>query len=76
MSINSDFNTKEITKDCFKTISRTKQLEEYEYNKKQIECISKVLIESANVPPLLIDWLIESVQKNTAIKYEYFKNSN
>lgn len=42
--------------------------EEYLENQKQIDCISKVLIENADVPKKLIDWLIEAVKKNTIIE--------
>jgi len=44
--------------------------EEYIQNKKQIDCIKKVLIERANVPKKLIDWLIETVQENEKLKYK------
>ena len=39
--------------------------EEYLQNQKQIDCISKVLVEQADVPKKLIDWLIDAVRKNT-----------
>ena len=42
----------------------------YVQNQKQIECISKVLVEHADVPQKLIDWLIQSVRENTIIEYE------
>ena len=42
--------------------------EEYLQNKKQIECISNILVEHADVPKKLIDWLIEAVRKNTIIE--------
>ena len=42
--------------------------EEYLQNQKQIECISNVLVEHADVPKKLIDWLIEAVRKNTIIE--------
>ena len=42
--------------------------EVYVQNKKQIECISKVLVEHADVPQKLIDWLIQSVRENTIIE--------
>lgn len=48
--------------------------EQYLQNKKQIDCISKVLVEQADVPQKLIDWLIESVRENT--KLECSVNSN
>lgn len=42
--------------------------EEYIENQKQIDCISKVLVEHADVPKKLIDWLIDAVKKNTIIE--------
>lgn len=42
--------------------------EEYIQNQKQIDCISKVLVEHADVPQKLIDWLIECVRNNTKIE--------
>ncbi len=42
--------------------------EEYLQNQKQIDCISKVLVEHADVPQKLIDWLIEAVRNNTIIE--------
>jgi len=42
--------------------------EEYLQNQKQIECISNVLVEHADVPKKLIDWLIEAVRNNTKIE--------
>ena len=44
--------------------------EEYLENQRQIDCISKVLIEHADVPKKLIDWLIEAVRNNTKIECE------
>lgn len=44
--------------------------EEYLQNQKQIDCISRVLIEHADVPKELIDWLIDSVRNNTKIECE------
>ena len=44
--------------------------EEYLENKKQIDCISKVLVEQADVPKKLVDWLIDAVRKNTKIECE------
>ena len=50
-------------------ISKEKILEEeYLKNQKQIECISNVLVEHADVPKKLIDWLIEAVRNNTKIE--------
>lgn len=46
---------------------------EYVENQKQIDCITKVLIEHSDVPPKLIDWLIEAVEENAALKYKLSK---
>ncbi len=48
--------------------------QEYTQNQKQINCITKVLVENANIPPLLIDWLIDCVQKNTTIRNNFLNN--
>lgn len=48
--------------------------QEYIKNQAQINCITKVLIENADVPPLLIDWLIDCVQKNTTIRNNFLNN--
>lgn len=42
--------------------------EEYLQNQKQIDCISNVLVEHANVPKKLVDWLIDAVRNNTKIE--------
>lgn len=44
--------------------------EEYLQNQKQIDLISKVLVEQADVPKKLIDWLIEAVRNNTKIEFK------
>ena len=49
-------------------INRFYTNEEYLQNQKQIDCISKVLVEHADVPKKLVDWLIESVRNNTKIE--------
>ena len=46
---------------------------EYVENKKQIDCITKVLVEHSDVPPKLIDWLIEAVEENATLKYKLSK---
>ena len=47
--------------------------EKYLQNQKQIECITKVLVEDADIPPKLINWLIESVQENATLEYKLSK---
>ena len=48
-------------------ISKIKSSEEYLQNQLQIKCIKDILINHADVPEKLIDWLIEAVEKNTAL---------
>jgi len=42
--------------------------EEYKQNQMQINCIKKTLIEHADVPEKLINWLIDSVKENTILE--------
>jgi len=58
---------------CIKFNNNIKKNPDYIQNQKQIDCITKVLIERADVPPKLIDWLIESVQENVSLEYKYNK---
>lgn len=48
--------------------------EEYLQNQLQINYISKLLVEHAEVPKKLVDWLIEAVKDNT--KFECKKNND
>lgn len=48
--------------------------EKYLQNQLQINYISKILVEHADVPQKLVDWLIEAVKDNT--KYECKKNND
>jgi len=43
-------------------------LEEYKQNQMQIDCIKKALVEHADVPEKLINWLIEAVRENTILE--------
>lgn len=56
--------------------NKIKNKPDYIQNQKQIDCITKVLIEHADVPPKLIEWLIKSVQENAIIEYELSKKYN
>lgn len=60
----------------FNSLSKVQKNKEYQLNKSKINCIKKALIEHADVPEQLIDWLIESVEENVALEYEFslFKN--
>lgn len=50
-----------------KKIEKIKNSEEYKQNQMQIDCIKKVLVEHGDVPEKLIDWLIDSVQRNAEL---------
>lgn len=52
-----------------KAIEKVKQSHEYQLNQKQIEIITKVLVEHADVPQEILDTLIDSVQKNVTLEY-------
>lgn len=51
-----------------KAIEKVKQSQEYQKNQKQIEIISNVLVEHADVPQELINMLIHSVQENVSLE--------
>ena len=72
-SIKLNTNTINLSK---KSINKLKKNPEYVQNQKQIECITKVLIEHADVPPKLINWLIESVKENATLEYKLIKLQN
>lgn len=54
-------------KSYLKKLNKIKNSEQYRQNEMQINCIKKVLIEHSDVPPKLLDWLIESVEQNTML---------
>lgn len=70
MSDNIIFIKSQTDEQYFKSLKKVQQSPEYIQNQKQIDCISKLLVEHADVPQMLIDWLIESVQENVALEYE------
>lgn len=76
MSNNVIFIKNEVNNQYFKSLEKVQQSPEYIQNQKQIDCISKVLIEHANVPEQLIDWLVEAVEENVAMEYENYPNLN
>ena len=57
----------------FKILNKLKNSPEYKQNQMQINCITKILVEHADIPPKLINWLIDSVQKNVVLEYELLK---
>lgn len=65
-------------KDYEKLIKKSSKSEDYKQNQMQIDCIKKVLIEHADVPETLINWLIDSVKENTILEFKetYKKNTD
>ncbi len=51
-----------------KNLSQIRQSPQYKENQKQIEIISKVLVENADVPQELVHKLIQSVQENASLE--------
>lgn len=66
------FDKNNISENYFESLE---EFQQYKQNQMQIDCISKVLIEHADVPKKLIDWLIQSVQENTTLECK-ISNSN
>ncbi len=58
---------KGLYKNIFKSKEKSRQIKEYQKNKKQIDIITKTLVEHADVPQELIDSLIECVEENTIL---------
>ena len=66
-----DSNSKKDIDDVyFSSLEKIRNTPEYLQNQMQIDVIRKTLIENAHVPERLVDWLVESVQENTAMEYE------
>lgn len=65
-------------KDYEKLIKNLNKSEDYKQNRMQIDAIKKVLIEHADVPETLIDWLIDSVKEITILEFKetYKKNTD
>lgn len=70
-SSKKDSLTKKINEIYFKSIESAHKSPEYIQNKMQIDAIKQTLIEQTYAPEKLVDWLIESVEENTAIEYEF-----
>lgn len=70
MSKDKIYNSNSICKNKKKFLENS----EYIQNQKEIDCITKVLVEHADVPLKLINWLIEAVEKNTVLEYKFLKN--
>lgn len=52
-----------------KAIEKVKKSHEYQLNQKQIEIITRILVEHADVPQEILDTLIDSVRKNASLEY-------
>ena len=50
-----------------KYLNKVINSEEYIHNKMQIDCIKNVLIKHSDVPEQLLNWLIESVERNAEL---------
>lgn len=66
-------NRKTSNRFYFNSIQKAKQLQEYHKNQKQIEFITKTLVEHADVPQEIIELLIEYVEKNANLAYKLSK---
>ncbi len=64
------YDKKYNTENHFKSLE---DFQNYKQNQMQIDCISRVLIEHADVPKELIDWLIKSVKENTTLECKIIK---
>lgn len=64
---------KSIYKNIFRFKEKSRQIKEYQKNKKQIDIITKLLIEHADVPQEIIDSLIECVEQNSILAYKLSK---
>lgn len=73
MSFFNVSSKKNINEKYFKSIQKARQTHEYKENEKQIECITNILVEHADVPYEIIEMLVESVQENVALEYELSK---
>lgn len=62
---------KKVDEIYFKSIEKVHSSPEYIQNKMQIDVIKQTLIEQNYVSEKLVDWLIESVEENTALEYEF-----
>lgn len=60
--------TSKNNKSFQKNLVKIRQSPQYKENQKQIEIISKVLVENADVPQELVHKLIQSVQENASLE--------
>lgn len=64
----NNYNDIFFDKRTFKSLNKLHNSPEYQQNEMQINCIRKVLVENADVPEKLIDWLITSVKENVIME--------
>ena len=65
--------TRFFSKKSCKSLESVRNNKEYTYNEKQINIITDLLVEHADVPKELVDLLIDSVKKNVVLEYENLK---
>ena len=70
MSIFNRLNQTFIDENNQKAIQKVRQSDQYQRNQKQIEIITKILVEHADVPQEILDTLIDSVQENVSLEYK------
>ena len=70
MSIFNKLNKTFIEENNQKAIQKVRQSDQYQRNQKQIEIITKILVEHADVPQEILDTLIDSVQENVSLEYK------
>ncbi len=63
----SNKSNSDSSKVYFKSLNSSQRKKLYIQNEMQINCIKKVLVERAEVPEILIDWLIKSVEENVLL---------
>lgn len=63
----SNKSNNDSSKVYFKSLNSSQRKKLYIQNEIQINCIKKILVERAEVPEVLIDWLIKSVEENVLL---------
>ena len=58
---------KDIYKNIFKFKEKENQIKTYQKNKKQIDIITKILVDHADIPEEIINKLISCVEENTIL---------
>lgn len=69
VNFKKNINTKKkFEKSYLNQLQKVQNSQEYMQNEMQINCIRKTLVENADIPETLIDWLVSSVKKNTILE--------